>query len=108
MEIVRIRMLLNTIARESSTRRLLRDELQRIQQKFGLTDDELNALRSADLLRASELHMQQSNGGSRVRGDVPHGADVELLDASGTWTIVPPSYINDLDVPNNNGTRRGR
>jgi len=41
---------------------------------------------------------------SFTKGDVPHRADVELLDASGTGTIVPPGYINGLDVSDHNGT----
>ncbi len=62
MENTSIRMLLKTIARESSTLRLLRDDPQKVQQKFSLTDDELNALRSADLLHAGELHISPEIG----------------------------------------------
>lgn len=99
IENTRIRMLLKTIARESSTLRLLRDDPQRIQQKFGLSDEELSALRSADLLRAGELQMQRGNGGILV----PGGQAVEVPEVGGTGTIVPPSFISGLDVSHYDG-----
>ena len=55
METTRTRLLLKAIAQESATLRLLSYDPERLKKQFGLSDDELEALRSADLLRASEL-----------------------------------------------------
>ncbi len=54
-------MLLKTIAQESVTLRLLREDPERIKQKFGLNEEEMEALRSADLLRASALSGRRAN-----------------------------------------------
>src|SRR5712692_6020028 len=91
MENVRIRMFLKTIARESSTLRLLRDDPERIKQKFGLSGEELEALRSADLLRAGEPGVQGNGGGSRQRSPMPSRVAPDALAASGTGTIIPPT-----------------
>ena len=48
MENTRIRLLLKTIAQESATLRLLSYDPDRLKQQFGLSDAELEALRSAD------------------------------------------------------------
>src|SRR5437016_2267098 len=90
MEDVRIRMFLKTIARESSTLRLLRDDPEQIKQRFSLSDGELEALRSADLLRAGELAGDGGNPGRRTRSAMPGREALEALDASGTGTITPP------------------
>lgn len=55
MENTRIRLLLKTIAQESATLRLLSYDPDRLKKQFGLSEAELDALRSVDLLRASEL-----------------------------------------------------
>lgn len=55
MENTRIRLLLKAIAQESATLRLLSYDPERLKKQFGLSDAELDALRSVDLLRASEL-----------------------------------------------------
>ncbi len=54
-ENTRVRLLLKTIAQESTTLRLLSFDPERLKKQFGLSDADLDALRSADLLRASEL-----------------------------------------------------
>lgn len=51
----RIRLLLKTIAQESATLRLLSYDPERLKKQFGLSDAELEALRSVDMVRASEL-----------------------------------------------------
>ena len=51
----RIRLLLKTIAQESATLRLLSYDPERLKKQFGLSEAELEALRSVDLVRASEL-----------------------------------------------------
>ncbi len=89
MENARIRMFLKTIARESNTLRLLRDDPERIKQKFGLNDEELETLRSADLLRSGEMEAPRSRG-SRPRSAMPGREALDALDAAGTGTFVPP------------------
>src|SRR5439155_10475018 len=54
-ENTRVRLLLKTIAQESTTLRLLSFDPERLKKQFGLSDADLDALRSADLLRDSEL-----------------------------------------------------
>lgn len=55
MENTRIRLLLSTIAQESATLRLLSYDPEQLKKQFGLSETDLDALRSVDLLRASEL-----------------------------------------------------
>jgi GH25 family lysozyme M1 (1,4-beta-N-acetylmuramidase) len=99
VEDTNVRMLLKTLARESPTLRILRDNPQFIQQRFALSDVELNALKSADLLRAGELPAQAGEGETQAGGE----QEVEGLAISGTGTIVPPTYIPGLDVSHHNG-----
>ena len=60
METTRMRLLLKTIAQESATLRLLSYDPGRLKKQFGLSEAELDALRSVDLLRASELSGRRS------------------------------------------------
>jgi hypothetical protein len=61
-ENTRIRMLLKTIAQESVTLRLLAIDPDGISRRFGLTPADLQSLRSADLLRASQMLASRSRG----------------------------------------------
>src|SRR5713101_875850 len=83
-------MFLKTIARESSTLGLLRDDPERIKRKFSLNDEELQALRSADLLHAGEPRGQVSNGGSMAHNAMPSREALAALDASGTGSTSSP------------------
>ncbi len=85
MEDTNIRLLLKSIAQESATLRLLSYDPERLKKHFGLSDAELDALRSVDLLRASAL------SGRRNPAD-PNALlpNTQAMSAGATATAINP------------------
>ena len=115
MENTRIRLLLKTIAQESATLRLLSYDPERLKKQFGLSESDLDALRSIDLLRASELSGRRSPvlpnvlmpgpqatslGAAAIAGyPTPAGAMVvNMYDSPQHWSLVPVDAVGEPSV----------
>jgi hypothetical protein len=90
MEKTRIRLLLETIAQESATLRLLSYDPERLKKQFGLSDVELEALRSVDMLRASELSGRRNPGNPNALMPSPQATGAGITATAGYHPPPPP------------------